>query len=159
GIGRQVFRFDVPFGTAPPRRPRLAPTPDVAVVGPYTVRFDSLHLAAGSMTMLNVRITKDGKPANDLHPYLGGAAHAVFINAGDYAYLHVHPMAAGDMSSMSAMGAASEGGEMRDLPPSAKVSPQMMLHVTAPAAGTYKLWLQFRGGSALYVAPFVLTAS
>ena len=50
------------------------------------------------------------------------------------------------------------GMEMPSLPDSASVSPDMALHVTVREAGTYKLWLQFRGGATLYVAPFVLTA-
>ena len=51
------------------------------------------------------------------------------------------------------------GMEMPDLPDGAKVAPAMMMRVIAPVTGTYKLWLQFRGGNTLYVAPFVLTAS
>jgi hypothetical protein len=31
-----------------------------------------------------------------------------------------------------------------------------MLHATLRKPGEYKLWLQFRGGDALYVAPFVV---
>ena len=38
------------------------------------------------------------------------------------------------------------------------VSGAMTLHVDAPQAGTYKLWLQFRGAGGLHVAPFVLVA-
>jgi hypothetical protein len=45
-----------------------------------------------------------------------------------------------------------------ELAPDAKVDPSMTLHVDALAAGTYKLWLQFRGGDRLYVAPFVVRA-
>jgi hypothetical protein len=104
--------------------------------------------------MLVATIAKGGKPATDLQPYLGGAAHAVFIGATDDSYVHVHPMAGTDMSPMS-----MDMGEMKDLPDSAKVNPAMMLHVVAPKAGRYKLWFQFRGGGQLYVAPFVLTAS
>ena len=48
---------------------------------------------------------------------------------------------------------------MQALPDTAVSSPDMMLHVELREAGTYKLWLQFRGGSQLYVAPFVVTAS
>jgi hypothetical protein len=35
----------------------------------------------------------------------------------------------------------------------------MVLHVSVKEPGTYKLWLQFRGGSQLYIAPFVLVAN
>jgi len=155
GDGQQVFRFDVPFGNALSNAPNLTPTPATAHAGPYAVTLDSLKLDAGRTTMLSVHVTKNGKPANDLSPYLGGAAHAVFINAKDLSYIHVHPMQGNDMSAMSDM----PMGDMKDLPDSVKVNPTMMLHVAAPSAGTYKLWLQFRGGGRLYVAPFVLTAA
>jgi hypothetical protein len=38
-------------------------------------------------------------------------------------------------------------------------SPNMMLHVSVREPGTYKLWLQFRGGDQLYIAPFIMTAN
>jgi hypothetical protein len=31
------------------------------------------------MDMFDIHIFKDGKPAGDLHPYLGALAHAVFL--------------------------------------------------------------------------------
>jgi hypothetical protein len=61
-------------------------------------------------------------------------------------------MAMGEMS-MAHMDMHGPG-----LPDNAISSPDMMLHVELQEPGTYKLWLQFRGGSHLYVAPFVLTA-
>jgi hypothetical protein len=59
---------------------------------------------------------------------------------------------------MAGMSGMPGMGEMRELPDSASVAPDMTLRVVAPAAGIYKLWLQFRGGSRLYVTPFILTA-
>jgi hypothetical protein len=41
-------------------------------------------------------------------------------------------------------------------PDTALIGPDSMLHVTLREPGEYKLWLQFRGGDALYVAPFVV---
>lgn len=154
GLSQQVFRFDVPFGAAAETTPALAKTPATVHTGPYVVTLDSLKLDAGETSMLVIHVTKNRQPANDLHPYLGGAAHAVFIAASDDSYIHVHPIEGTDTSSMS-----MEMGEMKGLPDSAKVNPAMMLHVAAPKAGAYKLWFEFRGGDRLYVAPFVLTAS
>jgi hypothetical protein len=49
---------------------------------------------------------------------------------------------------------------MPDLPDSASVSGDMMLHIALREAGTYKLWLQFRGaGDKLYIAEFTILAS
>jgi hypothetical protein len=161
GFGQQVFRFSVPFGSPVASAARdLSETSRSARAGPYVVTLDSLALRAGATTMLSVRVMKGGKPATDLHPYLGGAAHAVFIDARTLAYIHVHPLPAKAMASMTGAGDmhGMAGMEMPALPDGAHVEPAMMLHVVAPLPGTYKLWLQFRGGRNLEVAPFVLTA-
>jgi hypothetical protein len=171
GLGKSVFRFSVPFGDAPNRAPQIAATTATAVALPYSVTLDSLHLNVDAPTSIGVRIEEHGRTANDLRPYLGGAAHAVFIDARTLAYLHVHPVP-GDGTATSAMpgmpgmaamrgmsaktGALSE--DMADLPAGAKVPGTMRLHVAAVPAGRYKLWLQFRGGNSLHVASFVLTA-
>ncbi|MBC5811556.1 MAG: hypothetical protein GIW95_12000 [Candidatus Eremiobacteraeota bacterium] len=156
GAGQQVLRFKLFVGGRGVKTDEkdLAPTPATVAAGPYAVSLDSLKLAAGSTTMLAVHIAEHGHAARNLHPYLGGAAHAVFIDASDYSYVHVHPMQGTDMS----MGAMDMGAE-RALPDSAGLKSDMMLHVRVPKAGTYKLWLQFRGGSGLYVAPFILKAA
>jgi hypothetical protein len=151
GMGQQVFRFDVNVGEGPARRQVLTATPTSVTAGPYRVAFDALALDAGHKTMLTVHVSKGGKPAPDLRPYLGAMAHGVLIEASDLSYLHVHPMPLSAMSSMGEM----KTGEMKE---NAPVNPGMRLHVTAPHAGAYKLWFEFRGGSQVYVAPFVLTA-
>jgi len=145
----QVFRFDVGVGEyASPLVRSLHPTGNAVTVGPYLVQLDKTTLHANGMDMLTVHILKDGRPAPDLHPYLGALAHAVFLNSGDLSYVHAHPMALGTAHMMPM--SLSEN--------TSTSSPDMMLHVELSEPGTYKLWLQFRGGDKLYVAPFVLTA-
>lgn len=156
-LDHQVFRFDLNLKNAgTPKQPVLTPTGREVNVGPYTVDLSQVRLSAGGMDMIDVRILKGDKPATDLHPYLGAAAHAVFLNSKDLSYVHVHPM------SMDApMPSISGSGPMKMLPDLADdsiSSPSLMLHVSIKEPGTYKMWLQFRGGSQLYVAPFVLTA-
>jgi hypothetical protein len=152
GVGQQVFRFDLALGATPaPTASRdLLATGNVVHAGPYRVALSSTTIDAGSESHIRVHVTRDGKPAGDLHPYLGALAHAVFLNSADLTYVHVHPAAIGDtMAGMDMMPALS------DREPS---SPDMDLHVAVREPGTYELWLQFRGGDALHVAPFVLTA-
>jgi hypothetical protein len=174
GIGQQVFRFDLPLGPKASAETRnLSPTGPAVSTGPYTVTLSTTTLSAGKDAPLVVRITRDGRPATGLHPYLGALAHAVFLNASDLSYVHAHPMPldASSMDSMSGMGGMSgmsgmsgmagmsgmSGMDMKPLPDSATSSPNMQLHLMLREPGTYKLWLQFRGGSDLYVAPFVMT--
>jgi hypothetical protein len=154
-MNHQVFRFETVVGSksAPTARP-IAPTGMGVNVGPYEVDLSSLKLRAGNMDMIDVEILKDGKPAKDLHPYLGAPAHAVFLNNKDLTYVHVHPMAMGDDTPMNMSGPMN----MPAMPENGPSGPDMMLHVSVKEAGTYKMWLQFRGGDKLYVAEFAMTA-
>jgi len=165
GIGQQVFRFDVPIagGRAASAR-SLAPTGRSVAAGPYIVTLSATTVSAGRETDVTVHVLHDGQPARDLHPYLGALAHAVFLNARDLTYVHVHPAPLG-AAGASAMGGMNMGDmtgmggmDMTPLPDTASSSPDMLLRVMLREPGTSKLWLQFRGGTELYVAAFVITA-
>jgi hypothetical protein len=152
-LSHQVFRFDLVVGKAGGVVERKLQATGMGVkVGPYEVDLSSVRLHAGRTEMIDVEILKGGKLATDLHPYLGVPAHAVFLNDKDLTYVHVHPMAVGGSMDMSR--------PVATLPDNASSSGEMMLHVAIKEAGTYKLWLQFRGaGDQLYIAEFTLNAS
>jgi hypothetical protein len=151
-IGQQVFRFDFQAGKAVPIAPRdLSERNAVVHVDGYSVALSTLSLRSGSSARIEVHIAKGGKPATDIHPYLRALAHAVFLDADDLTYVHVHPVAPGSL-----MGPANATVYSND---AAVVSPNMLLSVTVNEPGTYKLWFQFRGGPSLHVASFVLTAA
>ena len=155
-LDHQVFRFDINVGGNAGQKPiTLSPTGREVNVGPYTVDLSQVKIHAGGMDMIDVHILKGDKAAKDLHPYLGAAAHAVFLNGKDLSYVHVHPMSMGG-TDMAMSGSSMKSGP--DLPDNAPSSPDMMLHISIKEPGTYKMWLQFRGGDQLYVAPFVVTA-
>jgi hypothetical protein len=147
-LNHQVFRFQVNLGPANVRPRVLKPTGMGVEAGPYEVDISSVRLHSGMMSTLNVQVLKDGKPATDLHPYLGIPAHAVFLNANDLTYVHVHPMAPGQVMDMT-----------KNPPPMPENGPSpadMVLHIALREPGAYKLWLQFRGGQQLYVAQFTI---
>ncbi len=153
-LNHQVFRFELPVGgAAKPAAARVLPATGMGVqVGPYEVDLSTVRLKAGRMEMADVEILENGKPAKDLHPYLGAPAHAVFLNSKDLSYVHVHPMGMNDSMDMSK--------PMPDLPDNASVSGEMMLMVSIKEAGSYKLWLQFRGkNDQLYIAEFTIQAT
>lgn len=155
-LNHQVFRFKLDVGHASPPSARSLPTTGMGVqAGPYEVDMSTVRVHAGRMEMVDIEVLENGKPANDLHPYLGAPAHAVFLNTKDLSYVHVHPMGA-DMMSMQ----MDMSKPMPELPDSAHVSSDMMLHIALWEAGTYKLWLQFRGaGDKIYIAEFTILAT
>jgi hypothetical protein len=154
-MNHQVFRFKLDLVHPSPPSPRNIPTTGMSTqVGPYEVDLSTVRVHSRRMEMVTVNILENGKPAKDLHPYLGGAAHAVFLNAKDLSYVHVHPMGMDQMMQMDM------SKPMPELPENAPVSGDMMLHIALWEPGTYKLWLQFRGaGDKLYVAEFTILAS
>jgi hypothetical protein len=156
GYGNQVFRF--PLGIAGDREsPDLSESATLSRIGPYLVNLEG-SLSGRTRSTLIVRISKGGAPARDLHPYLGALAHAVFVGANDLSYLHVHPMAYRPGLPQAVMSDAAMAN-MAPLPETMFSPAAMVLQLPRIRPGTYKLWLQFRGGSRLYAAPFVLRAS
>jgi hypothetical protein len=160
GADHQVFRFPLRIGNQPAVAPvALVPTGRELSAGPYTVDLSKARLTAGTVDTLEVGVYEGDAPARNLHPYLGAAAHAVFLNSRDLTYVHVHPMAQGsDTTGMDMKGMDMSTTRSMDLPDSASVPARIVLHVAVNEPGLYKMWLQFRGGSRLYVVPFVLRA-
>ena len=154
GVGQQVFRFTIPPVAQPSPTmqplPPSTPSPSTMSAGPYSVKLAKTTLPAQSAQEIPLDITKGGSPATDVHPYLGAAGHAVFINTATLEYVHVHPMVRGAKTdSMASM-------DMEEMPSAPAAGPHLMMHVPALPVGTYKLWFQFRGGASLEVAPFTL---
>ena len=157
-MNHQVFRFQFDVGQASPPNRNLPQTGLGVQAGPYEVDISSVRLHAGQMATLDVAILKNGQPATDLHPYLGVPAHAVFLDAQDLSYVHVHPTAKGETMNMGMNGSMA----MADPPPMPENGPSpnaLQLHLALRQPGTYKMWLQFRGGSQLCIAEFTLTVT
>ncbi|MDQ2663572.1 MAG: hypothetical protein M3Y18_06005 [Candidatus Eremiobacteraeota bacterium] len=159
GFGQQVFRFELKAG-APPLHldTAVARSLPYTYAGPYGVRVGTTHLAAGTAHEVPVTITRDGALASDLHPYLGAAAHCVFINTSSLTYVHVHPTPGTSGSAMHATSGMPMAGMAHALAPNARPDGRLTLHVPALRAGTYKMWLQFAGKGGVFVAPFTFVA-
>ncbi|HWC22862.1 MAG TPA: hypothetical protein VG502_11230 [Flexivirga sp.] len=110
----------------------------VAHVDGYTVTATG-SLTAGEHSMLDFRVTRDGKPVTDLQPYLGAYGHLVALRADDAAYLHVHP-----------------DGEPGD--GTTKPGPSIGFGAEVPSATRYHLFLDFRVDGRVHTAAFTLDA-
>jgi hypothetical protein len=117
------------YSPAPP----AVPAP-VASVDDYSVELAG-DLVAGTRSELTLTVRKDGRPVDDLQPYLGAFGHLVALRDGDLAYLHVH---------------AEE---------SAGSGPVLAFAVDVPAAATYRLFLDFRHGDVVRTAAHTAVAS
>jgi hypothetical protein len=159
GSGRNVFRFDVPAEPGTPTAIRYVHAAGSSVqVGPYTVLIDPTSVPIGEIAEISVRILKNGRPARDLHPYLGVMSHGVLIGTKDLAYMHVHGMTEAmlDMSSANDCG-DSVMMQMTPMPPGLTIGNEFELEFLVPSTQDYNLWLQFVGGKTLYTAPLLVT--
>jgi len=94
----------------------------------------------GKATPLILTVSKDGRPVRDLQPYLGAYGHLVALRSGDLAYLHVHP--------------TGEPGDGATTP-----GPRVSFAATAPSAGAYRLFFDFRHEGKVHTAAFTVHAT
>jgi hypothetical protein len=119
--------------------PQPLPAPSAtAEVDGYTVTLDG-ELVPGQESELTLSVSRDGQPVTDLQPYLAAYGHLVALRDGDLAYLHVHP--------------AGEPGDGTTAP-----GPDVTFYATAPSAGDYRLFLDFRHGDVVHTAEFTVRA-
>lgn len=115
----------------------LPPASQTAEVDDYTVTLSGTP-KANEASMLTLSVSRDGKPVDDLQPYLGSYGHLVAVRAPDLAYLHVHPM--------------SDGG-------TAASGPEIGFHTTFPSTGAYRLFLDFQHGDVVRTAAFTVNVT
>jgi hypothetical protein len=148
GFSRQVLRFDLPVGEPSGTPSPASPSTGLEVeAGPYKLSADTLDLMVGHASPILITVTENGKPAANLHHLAGHEAVAVAIDEQTLDYVPVHVAAVGD--------APTHG---TDQPADGLVSPALGLRLTPPAAGHYRLWLEFTGGRVPYSADFVAAA-
>ncbi len=141
-LPRQILRFDLAVDDPPPSPPRRLGAPVAEThSGPYTLRFDTLDLAAGVPHQVTLSITEAGRPAGHLHPIEPGIAIRSFL------------VAAADLDMVPLVPPAGPtdgaGGIPADLP----------LDIPALRAGFYRLFVAFSDGRFAFTAPFTLRAA
>lgn len=133
----------------PPPSPSPVPTPvaaavvapavepsRVALVDGYRVRLDG-DLVPGRPSQVFATVTHGGAGVIDLEPHLGGFGHLVALRLEDLALLRVHP----------------------DAPPPTSADrsgPGVAFSTAVPAAGTYRLFFEFRHAGDVHTATFTV---
>jgi hypothetical protein len=110
---------------------------------------------------------QDGKPAHDLEPYMGMAAHAEIIRSDASVFAHVHPagsvaMAALDLAQMQTPGSAQAGqpDSATSMPAmnmpgmSSTVDPTISFPYGFPKPGFYRIFVQIKRAGHVETAVF-----
>ncbi len=100
----------------------------VGVDGVTQVELSNTKIKAGKMVMIDFTVTRTDGTTPSLSPYLGAFAHVIATPLNGSELIHVHPMEGDDANSG-------------------------MLHATFPAAGEYRLWVQFNDDNELKTIP------
>jgi hypothetical protein len=98
---------------------------------------------------------KDGRPAQDLEPYMGMAGHAEFVRSDLSVFAHVHPagsvsMAALDLAQASLAGGTDSAQQAMPLPmsmpmpESGPIPPEVRFPYGFPKAGDYRIFVQIK---------------
>ncbi len=93
---------------------------------------------------------KDGKPVQNLEPYMGVAGHAEFVSSDMSVFAHVHP--AGSISMAALELTQGEGGMGRMPMPmqSGPLPPQVSFPYGFPKSGKYRIFVQVRRGAGFW---------
>jgi hypothetical protein len=119
----------------------------------------------------------DGKPAGDLEPYMGMAAHAAIVRSDLSVFAHIHPSGTVPMASLMLASARNENAapeqpmadmpEMQSMPSmpemaassmpgmaAGKVAPEISIPYGFPKPGAYRIFLQFKRRGRVETAVF-----
>jgi hypothetical protein len=122
-----------------------------------TWKRDSQPIKANVPMFLQFEIEdQSGKPATDLEPYMGMAAHAEIIRSDLSVFAHIHPSGSVPMASlMMASADTTASSPMAGMQmPTEKVSPELSLPYGFPKPGQYRIFLQFKRAGHIDTAAF-----
>jgi hypothetical protein len=110
-------------------------------------------LKAGMATDFRFRVEDaDGKPVQNLEPYMGMAAHAEFVRSDLTVFAHVHPAGSAPMAALelAQAGLPEYAGQMQtgmasDMAmPTTSLSPEVSFPYGFPKPGDYRLFIQVK---------------
>jgi hypothetical protein len=97
---------------------------------------------------------KDGKPAGDLEPYMGMAAHAVFLSTDGNVFAHVHPAGSVSMAAVNLAEGRSPNAGMENMDHAAP-SAEVTFPYGFPKPGDYRIFVQIKRAGKIETGEFV----
>lgn len=150
-VGMQVVPVTLKVeGPAPVAKPLVVDSDKPKTVDGYTVALSTAGpLTTSKPTTLSYTISKDGKPVNDLTPYLGAMGHLVIISQDLKEFVHSHPHehAEGDHDHAKQGDTDMKGG------------PKVDFEARFKAPGIYKGWAQFQHNGRVITVPFTFNVA
>ncbi len=146
-------------GIAPPLTSSSDSTLDALSDGTRVVwHRDGAALRANAPMILRFEVQdQSGKPAADLEPYMGMAAHAEIVSSDMQVFAHIHPSGSVPMAALMMAGADSgmtpdsmAGMNMSGMNMTAsanaatRISPELSIPYGFPKPGHYRIFLQFK---------------
>jgi hypothetical protein len=120
-------------------------------------------LQAGVPLILRFRVTDQlGKPAGDLQPYMGMAAHAAIVRSDGSVFAHIHPTGSVPMASFELaqaslpgrLGESASGAMDMSQMTGEKVGPEISIPYGFPKAGRYRIFVQVKRAGQIETAFF-----
>jgi hypothetical protein len=112
---------------------------------------DPWQATIGKLTWFRFKVEdKDGKPVNDLEPYMGMAGHAVFVRSDESVFAHIHPAGSVPMAALAVV--QKDGGTKHDM--AMAMSPEVSFPYGFPEAGDYRLFVQVKRGGKVETGVF-----
>jgi hypothetical protein len=113
------------------------------------------QITATQLNLFSFEITgPDGKPVDDLEPYMGMGGHAEFIKTDGSVFAHVHPTGSVPMASVAVASPAAMMA-MHETKP----GPVVSFPYGVPTPGTYRIFVQMKRAGRVETGAFEFTAS
>ena len=110
---------------------------------------------AGEEQLLSFALRDASGAVLDVEPYMGMAAHVIVASADHRVFAHLHPSGSISMAALQKFTNGSASTHVAHAP--ATESGAIDVPYAFPAAGKYRLWVQFKRGGAVQTAAFDLT--
>jgi hypothetical protein len=119
------------------------------------VHDESKPVAAKQVALFSFEITgPDGKPVNDLEPYMGMGGHAEFIKEDGSVFAHVHPTGSVPMASVAVASPAAMIA-MHET----SIGPVVSFPYGVPTPGRYKIFVQLKRAGKVVTGAFDVTVT